>query len=76
MSSSLRDKALACRDAAATVAGLDTEAKRRLLHAMADTLAADEAMVLDANARDMEAARNNGTASPNTRNTFFHDMKV
>ena len=62
MSSSLRDKALACRDAAATVAGLDTEAKRRLLHAMADTLAADEAMVLDANARDMEAARNNGTS--------------
>lgn len=62
MSSSLHENALACRDAAAAVAGLDTEAKRRLLNAMADALAADEATVLEANARDMEAARNNGTS--------------
>jgi glutamate-5-semialdehyde dehydrogenase len=62
MSSSLRDKALACRDAAATVAALDTAAKRSLLHAMADTLAADETVVLEANARDMEAARANHTS--------------
>lgn len=62
VTSSLRDNALACRDAAATVAGLDTEAKRRLLHAMADALAADEAAVIDANARDMKAARNNGSS--------------
>lgn len=62
VTSSLRENALACRDAAAAVAGLDTDAKRRLLHAMADALAADEAVVLDANARDMEAARNNGTS--------------
>jgi glutamate-5-semialdehyde dehydrogenase len=61
MSSSLRDKALACRDAAAIIAGLDTESKRALLHAMADALAADEAAVLDANAKDMETARSNGT---------------
>lgn len=61
MSSSLRDKALACRDAAAIIAGLDTESKRALLHAMADALAADEATVLDANAKDMETARSNGT---------------
>jgi len=62
MPSSLRDKALACRDAAAAVAGLDTEAKRRLLHAMADALAADEARVLEANAEDMTAARAHGTS--------------
>ncbi|PTR24706.1 glutamate-5-semialdehyde dehydrogenase [Luteibacter sp. OK325] len=61
MSSSLRDKALACRDAAAAIAGLDTAAKRSLLHAMADALAAEEAVVLEANAMDMDAARANGT---------------
>ena len=60
MSSSLRDKALACRDAAASIAGLDTDAKRSLLRAMANALATDEAVVLEANARDMNAARANG----------------
>jgi len=58
----LRDKALACRDASAAIAGLDTDAKRRLLHAMANALAAEEATVLAANARDMDAARANGTS--------------
>lgn len=62
MSSFLRDKALACRDAAATVAALDTEAKRSLLQAMANALAADEAVVLEANEKDMDAARSNGTS--------------
>lgn len=62
MSSSLRDKALACRDAAATVASLDTAAKRNLLHAMANALAADEAVVLEANAWDMDTARANDTS--------------
>lgn len=62
MPSSLRDKALACRDASAAIAGLDTEAKRRLLHAMANALAAEEATLLAANDRDMDAARANGTS--------------
>jgi glutamate-5-semialdehyde dehydrogenase len=62
MSSFLRDKALACRDAAATVAALDTEAKRSLLQAMANALAADEAVVLEANEKDMDAAHSNGTS--------------
>lgn len=62
MLSSLRDKALACRDASAAIAGLDAEAKRRLLEAMASALALDESTVLEANARDMEAARANGTS--------------
>jgi len=62
MSSFLRDRALACREAAAAIAALDTEAKRHLLHAMADALGADEAGVLEANAKDMAAARANGTS--------------
>ncbi|MGN6480154.1 glutamate-5-semialdehyde dehydrogenase, partial [Luteibacter sp.] len=59
----LREQALACRDAAPAIAALDTVAKQRLLHAMADALAAASRSVLEANARDMEAARRNGTSA-------------
>lgn len=59
----LREKALACRDAVSVIASLATDAKRRLLHAMADALDADASAVLAANARDMEAASANGTSS-------------
>lgn len=59
----LRDQAQACRDAAPAVAALDTAAKQRLLHRMADALAAETQAVLEANARDMEAARHNGTSA-------------
>lgn len=61
--SPLRTAALACRDAVATIAALDTDAKRRLLNHMADALAADEAAVLRANAHDMRAAEANGTGN-------------
>ncbi|KAF1009412.1 MAG: Gamma-glutamyl phosphate reductase [Luteibacter sp.] len=63
MTHSLHAYALACRDAVATIASLDTVAKRRLLHRMADALAADEALVLDANTQDMKAAEANGTST-------------
>jgi glutamate-5-semialdehyde dehydrogenase len=62
MPSSLRERAIACRDAAAVVAGLDTVAKRRLLHRMADALAADAAVVIAANRCDMDAAVANATS--------------
>ncbi|MDQ0011065.1 glutamate-5-semialdehyde dehydrogenase [Luteibacter jiangsuensis] len=62
MPSSLRERAIGCRDAAAVVAGLDTAAKRRLLHRMADALAADAALVIAANRRDMDAAVANATS--------------
>lgn len=61
--SPLRTAALACRDAVATIAALDTDAKRRVLNHMADALAADEAAVLQANAHDMRAAEANGTGN-------------
>jgi glutamate-5-semialdehyde dehydrogenase len=63
MTVSLRERALACRDAATAVAGLDTAAKRRLLGAMADALDADIPAVLEANAVDMATARGNGTSA-------------
>ncbi|MET0936255.1 MAG: gamma-glutamyl-phosphate reductase, partial [Luteibacter sp.] len=63
MATALRERALACRDAAAVVAGLDTVAKRRLLGDMADALDADTSVVLEANGKDMDAARANGTST-------------
>ena len=59
----LRDQVLACRDAAPAIAALDTAAKQRLLHRMADALIADTALVLAANATDMAAAQQNGTST-------------
>src|SRR4051812_10626617 len=63
MTVSLRERALACRDAAAVIAGLGTDAKRRLLGAMACALDADTTAVLEANTQDMDAARANGTSA-------------
>ena len=56
----IKTLALQCRDAATAIASLPTEAKNTLLRAMADALLADEAAVLAANARDLEAAAAKG----------------
>jgi len=58
--SEMRTQALACRDAAQVLAELTTEAKRALLQALADALHAGTGVVLEANARDMAAAREKG----------------
>ncbi len=51
------DLAAACRAASRHVAQLDTATKNRVLEDMADRLIAHEAVILDANARDLEYAR-------------------
>ena len=58
--STLREQALACRDAARTIAALDTAAKHQLLHAMAGALEAQAGAVLAANAQDMQQAAAKG----------------
>ncbi|MDC8015135.1 glutamate-5-semialdehyde dehydrogenase [Tahibacter soli] len=58
----MKELALACRDAAQTLAELDTSARAALLHAMADALERDAAAILAANARDVDAATAKGTA--------------
>lgn len=58
----LREQALACVQASRTMAALDTAAKRRLLHAMADQLLLRQGDILQANASDMQAAMAKGTA--------------
>ena len=59
--SDIRQQALQCRTAAQALAQLDTAAKDALLRAMADALDQDAGAILAANARDLEAARANGT---------------
>lgn len=58
--STIQQQALQCRDAAQHIAVLASDAKNALLRAMADALLADEAGILAANARDMEAASGKG----------------
>ncbi len=61
--SSIREQALACRDAAQTVAALSTDAKNALLRAMADALEVDAGAILAANAEDLRAAEAKGIGS-------------
>ena len=58
--STIREQALACRDAAQAVAALGSEAKRALLRDMAAALEAQSAAVLAANAEDMRQAAAKG----------------
>ncbi len=64
VTTSVRDLALAARAAGEQVAALATAEKQRILHAMADALAAQSAQILAANARDIASAqaRNIGVA--------------
>lgn len=59
----IKSLGLQCRDAATAIASLPTDAKNTLLRAMADALLADEAAILAANARDLEAAAAKGIGS-------------
>ena len=59
--SDIRQQALQCRAAAQALAQLDSAAKDALLRTMADALDQDAGAILAANARDLEAARANGT---------------
>lgn len=56
MNASMRELALAARDAAAAVAALSTSAKRAALRRMADELERQAAAILAANTLDVEAA--------------------
>ncbi len=58
--STIRERAMACRDAAQVVAALDTARKRALLRDMAAALEAQSSAVLAANAEDMRHAAAKG----------------
>ena len=59
----IRTQALQAREAALAIAQLSTEGKDALLRAMADALEADAGPILEANARDIEAAAARGIGS-------------
>jgi glutamate-5-semialdehyde dehydrogenase len=61
MTKTIRDLAIACRDAAQAVANLSTADKDALLRSMAAALEDDTPAILEANARDMAAAQERGT---------------
>ncbi|NYZ64040.1 glutamate-5-semialdehyde dehydrogenase [Luteimonas deserti] len=59
--SEIRTAALACRDAAAQLAMLDTDARNALLRSMAAALDTNSDVILAANVRDIDAAQARGT---------------
>ncbi len=61
--SSIRALALQCREAAQALAQLPTADKDAMLLAMAAAIEADTATILQANERDLAAARERGTGS-------------
>jgi len=61
--SDIKTQALQARQAALAIAQLSTDAKNALLRAMAEALEADAGVILEANARDLEAAAAKGTGS-------------
>lgn len=61
--SDIKQLALACRDAAQSVAMLSTAQKNALLESMARALEDDAVAILAANAKDLEAARAKGIGS-------------
>ena len=60
MSDEIRQKGESARQAARRLAALDTRTKNHALQAIAETLLARQTVILDANARDVEAGRQTG----------------
>jgi glutamate-5-semialdehyde dehydrogenase len=60
---SVSDLCRAARDASRSLATLDSDTKNAALHEIADALEARTPEILEANARDMEAGRENGLSS-------------
>src|ERR687884_890313 len=60
---SVADLCRAAQAASRTLAALDSDTKDRALHAIADALVSRTPEILEANARDMEAGRENGLSA-------------
>lgn len=70
------EQALACRDASSSVAALDGDTRRRLLHAMADAIVAANMHILAANALDVEAAQARGIAAAMLDRLRLDDTRI
>ncbi|MFT4255852.1 MAG: glutamate-5-semialdehyde dehydrogenase [Pseudoxanthomonas sp.] len=72
----IKSLALACRDASQALAQLPTADKSALLEAMARALEADAAVILAANAQDIEAAKAKGTGSAMLDRLLLDDKRL
>jgi len=70
------EQALACSDASSAVAALDGDARRRLLHAMADEITAASTDIQAANALDTEAAQARGIAAAMLDRLRLDDTRI
>lgn len=59
----MRNLGQRARDASRAIGNADTAAKNRALHAIADALLANQASLLEANQRDLQAGESNGLAA-------------
>ncbi|MFT3756621.1 MAG: glutamate-5-semialdehyde dehydrogenase [Pseudoxanthomonas sp.] len=72
----IKSLALACRDASQALAQLSTADKSALLEAMASALETDAAVILAANAQDIEAAKAKGTGSAMLDRLLLNDKRL
>ncbi|CAD7382176.1 MULTISPECIES: glutamate-5-semialdehyde dehydrogenase [Xanthomonas] len=72
----IKTLALQCRDAAQVLSQLSASAKQALLEAMAAALEQDAALILAANARDLEAARAKGVGTAMLDRLALNDRRL
>ena len=74
--SHIRQLALAARDAAQSIAALDSAQREGLIRAMADAIEADRATILSANAGDLQRAREAGTSGAMLDRLMLDDARI
>ena len=72
----VRQLALAARDAAQAIAALDSAQREGLISAMADAIEADRAVIVSANASDLQRAREAGTSGAMLERLMLDDARV
>ena len=73
---SVRDQVVSARKAAYRLAVASTDARDRILLAMADLLASEQVAILEANARDAQAAETGGLAKPLYKRLVLSERKL
>jgi glutamate-5-semialdehyde dehydrogenase len=74
--SHIRQIALAAREAAQSIAALDSAQREVLINAMADAIEADRASILSANAADLQHARDAGTSGAMLDRLMLDDSRI
>ena len=72
----VRQLAIAARDAAQSIAALDSAQREGLIGAMADAIEADRAGILSANASDLQRARDAGTRGAMLDRLMLDDPRI